>query len=242
MDKKFHQFALQSVLFKGRHDWYFCYLKAEKIAEVLLRLEALATAGKTEEMAELAHQARMLPEAIVRFAASEVSQEALLADLFSLLSRVRFAVVGRLMSAQNGRLLIEEYEQLAEKLGSAGEPSPFVSSEDFSIPALPPQSLVPLSRTSANIKDTSKTFYKGHVKGQIDPSVRQERLKKILEVIRTKQGASIKDISAVVTEYGEKTIQRELMTLIEQGLIRKEGERRWSIYRPVSGIDPRGVQ
>jgi hypothetical protein len=26
---KFHDFALKSILFKGREDWYFCYLKTE---------------------------------------------------------------------------------------------------------------------------------------------------------------------------------------------------------------------
>ena len=31
----------------------------------------------------------------------------------------------------------------------------------------------------------------------------------------------------------EKTIQRELNILIERGLIRREGERRWSVYLPV---------
>ena len=36
---KFHEFALKSILFKGRTDWYFCYLKTERIAHVLTVIE-----------------------------------------------------------------------------------------------------------------------------------------------------------------------------------------------------------
>ena len=42
-----------------------------------------------------------------------------------------------------------------------------------------------------------------------------------------------KDVSAVIKDYSSKTIQRELLNLIRQGLIRKEGERRWSVYTAI---------
>lgn len=44
---------------------------------------------------------------------------------------------------------------------------------------------------------------------------------------------SIKDIAlspTIAPFYGEKTIQRELVDLVERGVIRKRGERRWSRY------------
>lgn len=44
---------------------------------------------------------------------------------------------------------------------------------------------------------------------------------------------SIKDIvgaPAIAPFYGEKTIQRELLELVERGVLRKKGERRWSRY------------
>ena len=34
-EKNFHNFALQSSLFKGHSDWYYCFLKAERIAHVV---------------------------------------------------------------------------------------------------------------------------------------------------------------------------------------------------------------
>ncbi len=52
----------------------------------------------------------------------------------------------------------------------------------------------------------------------------------ILKVIRTRGEANIKDISEIISECGEKTIQRELMSLIRLGRVRRIGERRWSRY------------
>ncbi len=56
---------------------------------------------------------------------------------------------------------------------------------------------------------------------------RAERIKTILEA---KPQASVKDISEVITDISEKTIQRELNSLIEKGQVIREGEKRWSRY------------
>jgi len=56
---------------------------------------------------------------------------------------------------------------------------------------------------------------------------RAERIKTVLEA---KPQATIKDIAEVITDVSEKTIQRELNSLIEKGQVVREGERRWSRY------------
>lgn len=56
---------------------------------------------------------------------------------------------------------------------------------------------------------------------------RAERIKTVLEA---KPQATIKDIAEIITDVSEKTIQRELNSLIEKGQVRREGERRWSRY------------
>ncbi|MES2437302.1 MAG: DeoR family transcriptional regulator [Patescibacteria group bacterium] len=62
------------------------------------------------------------------------------------------------------------------------------------------------------------------------PVKKSERREAILALLRQQNNLSIKDFLAVVKDYSEKTIQRELLTLVEEGLIKKEGERRWSTY------------
>ncbi|MFT7644998.1 MAG: DNA-binding transcriptional ArsR family regulator [Candidatus Paceibacteria bacterium] len=56
---------------------------------------------------------------------------------------------------------------------------------------------------------------------------RGERIKTVLEA---KPQATVKDIAEIVTDVSEKTIQRELNSLIEKGQVIREGERRWSKY------------
>lgn len=70
---------------------------------------------------------------------------------------------------------------------------------------------------------------------------RQDRTNKILSIIKDKNnlpngelGVSIKDISLSFTDCSEKTIQRELNSLVLKGQLKKTGAKRWSRYSIVS--------
>lgn len=56
------------------------------------------------------------------------------------------------------------------------------------------------------------------------------RVDNILRIIKDMVSVSIKDISLKIEGISEKTIQRDLTKLIKEGVIKKEGERRWSKY------------
>lgn len=56
------------------------------------------------------------------------------------------------------------------------------------------------------------------------------RQQKILDFVKGHPASTISDIISTVTDYSEKTVQRELINLIGQNLLRREGERRWSRY------------
>lgn len=62
---------------------------------------------------------------------------------------------------------------------------------------------------------------------------KDDREKRVIDVIRDKGVVSIKDISSVIFDVSEKTIQRTLQLLIDKGQIKKEGERRWAKYQLV---------
>ena len=59
------------------------------------------------------------------------------------------------------------------------------------------------------------------------------RRDRVIALLRDKGEATIKDIVEVVTDCSEKTIQRELNSLIKDNIVRREGERRWSRYKLV---------
>jgi len=61
-----------------------------------------------------------------------------------------------------------------------------------------------------------------------------DRGSRIKTVLEAKPEATIKDIAEVITDVSEKTIQRELNSLIEKGQVIRQGERRWSRYSVAS--------
>ena len=227
-NKKFHEFALQSTLFKGRPDWYFCYLKAERVAHVLMTLAQSAEPTGREDIDAVARRTAGLCGEIAHLAAGELDASIVLADIFALLSGVRMLVSQGSLSHENGLVLVGELEQMAERVARGSHPSPFVSSDDFSVPQLGAQSALMAGAAfslapTPTIKD-NKT--KGQNKGH------SERMSLILELVRKRKSLSIKEIASVIKGCSEKTIQRELALLISQGLVRKVGERRWSLYLP----------
>src|SRR3989344_4892971 len=52
----------------------------------------------------------------------------------------------------------------------------------------------------------------------------------IITILKRKKEIMIKDISSIISGYSEKTIQRELMTMVKTGILKKVGEKRWSRY------------
>jgi predicted transcriptional regulator len=52
----------------------------------------------------------------------------------------------------------------------------------------------------------------------------------IVTILKTRPNLTIKDFSHVIADVSEKTIQRELNTLVEEGVVVRTGERRWSKY------------
>ncbi len=231
---KFHEFALKSILFKGREDWYFCYLKTERIAHVLAVLERRAELSEGH-VQEIATRAAGLPGDIAHLAAGEIDAPVVLADIFALLSAVRLAASEELIHRETASILEAEYEAVAERLMAGSHPSPFVRVEDFHIPQLSldagPNG-VSDSRVSHTvferplIKDSQKGQFNRSSKGQ------SERTERILEYIRRQGSVSIKEIATTIKGCSEKTIQRELISLIQAGLVRRVGERRWSHYEP----------
>ena len=52
----------------------------------------------------------------------------------------------------------------------------------------------------------------------------------ILTLFDTRESISVRDAADNITDVSEKTLQRELLSMVEEGILRKEGERRWSTY------------
>lgn len=59
---------------------------------------------------------------------------------------------------------------------------------------------------------------------------KESRRTRILKLVKDSREVTIKDIATHFADLSEKTIQRELVALVEGGVLKKMGERRWSRY------------
>jgi len=75
--------------------------------------------------------------------------------------------------------------------------------------------------------------HKSHLTHSENLLGKQERVTKILSLIKDKKEVSIKDIS-IAFSCSEKTVQREVNDLIYKGQIKKTGSKRWSRYSLIS--------
>ncbi len=83
-------------------------------------------------------------------------------------------------------------------------------------------------------KTAAKTLGRGAVdnsnEGSQNSPRKMARREHILDIVKKNGPLTIKDISRQVKECSEKTIQRELTSLIKDNIVQRSGERRWSMY------------
>jgi len=70
----------------------------------------------------------------------------------------------------------------------------------------------------------------GVTRSDANTVARDDRRKIILALIKQKPSLTVKDIVKSIPGYSEKTIQRELLAMVADGILVKRGERRWSTY------------
>lgn len=162
-----------------------------------------------------------------------------------LMSMLDIARVSGLISKMNGNILKEEFQSFVSELGKFTER--FENSKNVSVKSIFVKSSVPniggnleelniISGATANNiykdgqKSTAENGRGNGVKNCNGHKRKDLRKSTILDFVKGHGIVSIKDIATNITGCSEKTIQRELVSLINEAKIRKTGERRWSKY------------
>jgi hypothetical protein len=83
----------------------------------------------------------------------------------------------------------------------------------------------------ASSSESVRSFVPSQLVERDNDGIRRQAL--ITKLVRDKQEVTIKDITSILPHVSEKTLQRDLTSLSEKGLVRKEGERRWAKYLAV---------
>lgn len=93
-----------------------------------------------------------------------------------------------------------------------------------------PKTVFATQNTSSNMGSKQNRIQKAQPQKSVVDAKKISRKESIISIIKMKGEVGIKDISSVVLNCSEKTIQRELLTMVSEGVLRKSGDRRWSVY------------
>jgi DNA-binding transcriptional ArsR family regulator len=209
----------------------FIYKKAERLAKAIHLItpafsESVSLRNRIDAIAIGLVDAAILP--------SSAARTKLSSELLALSSILSIAHIGGLLSSMNTELIARETRLLLQEVAAYEEPRLFLDeAPTLSTLAKKVSAHEPVERSLQRheVQTKKPLKAKGHNPlKDTKPSSIQDRSESILSVIRNKGVASIKDISTVVLDISEKTIQRELAALVAAGALIKEGERRWSTY------------
>ncbi len=197
-----------------------------------LRKESISFLTCIRSLGEVGEQREIPPDLVI---------DALSSCARDLTSYLSLATISGLISRNNGTLVINEIQILLsnfervvdENTAKAG----FILSEEFfaTDPDLTHHLTKKISKgqnisfLSGAKKESTRDV--GHVKDTKESKDKKDdRQIKIISLLKAQANLTIKDFVKVINDCSEKTIQRELIDLVEKGIVKRDGERRWSTY------------
>ena len=199
-------YILRSDVSNGQRDIVVTDLEMASQTLLATSLVSLRSTGR-----DIEHRALDLKYALIAFESS-----------------LRIANASRFLGTELLEVFVHEIDSVQRSLRKYIEPAtinPLIHRES------PDTS--PRERKSVRVKPELQSGGQELVQTSGGVSLTQSRREKVLNVLRDKGEATIKDIMETVTDCSEKTVQRELISLIKDSIVSREGERRWSKYKLV---------
>lgn len=204
----------------------FVFRKCERIAKAIVLIGPAFKDNKP-----LHERAERLSMELVDGAALPIREgkEQITRVLLSLASLIELARFSGTLSSMNADMVLREVRNLVSDILEYDEPR-------ITLPEMPGMAKMNKS-ISIQEKENENSFkrtdqpYKSVGQSENIKETKPTRREAILDVLKAKETVYIKDISSLIRDVSEKTIQRELQALVLEGIVRREGERRWTTYR-----------
>lgn len=257
MDAEQPQRPNMRKLFKGQSERAYIFGKLERLAHAIVLI--LSQTGSAHPVVDRLETTVLDSIREAAAGASELEQSFLVSIVLEIVSLVRIASTAGVISERNASILTSEYLALLEKLSQPSVQGMLLRAEDLlsdadantpnelSLPS-PIGALFSVdergqvnSRNGKREEEMSNTkIFKGQRNSRPNPQrtlkdtsvfKKNDRSQRIIDIVTAKGIVSIRDVASVITDCSEKTLQRELLALVDTGILKKEGERRWSTYR-----------
>ena len=222
-------------LFNNGDYLVFSFKKTEKIVSAIYLVTSLLKDNEPMKW-ELREGGMSLLSILMTLNGPEsVDKNRLLQSFFTssiqMISFLNISFVSGLVSEMNSSILVHEITSLVDYLKhnsiSQAHPSGFIISDSF----------FAVDHSAPSSQDS----FKGHITAPkpnqtnktndvMIKDKKDTRKNAIVSLLKKDSKLTIKDFVKVIADCSEKTIQRELIDLVEKGIVKKEGERRWSTY------------
>ena len=212
---------------------YYRYIfkKTEKIVSVIFYVSnSLETDSVTKPILEdILSAAQAAHNAILRTleVRAHVAEEPIRVSAHAMIvldSKLRVAAATGLLTPEVLRVLTVEIDNVLRGVNKYLVRTSAFDDLDYNVAPSAPS----VSRTRS--VPNPSTAPSGAPSRQSTPTGESDRRERIKVVLSAKGEATIKDISDIITDVSSKTIQRELNAMIEDSVIKRQGERRWSKY------------
>lgn len=236
--------------FAGEQYLVFTFKKSQKLVAALYLISNLIKDSDPLKWEMREKGVNLLTAALALNTTEVFEKDVALRNIFSLsldiVSLLELSVLSGIMSEMNYNILTHEFNSLVlllqknveEKTRERG----YVLSENFfktdytlkkDIKSTEENS-IGHNETTLKVKDSlgssSKTNKSTTTKTGSEIVIKDNRKDTIVTMLKQGETLTIKDFAKVITNCSEKTIQRELLNLVDKGVLKKEGERRWSKY------------
>ncbi len=247
------------AIFSGDSYGLFVFQKSERLVKAIYILTSHMSLNEPMRNRERSLANKMLENAFgmsERIWGEEVFQNNLLSAISEIKALFDIAESTQMMSKINHQIITSELQKLADFLVTSSTnyssakiafvPNIFDGNYDYVSDQSFPKPISKDSQEGIIIKDKinidkgqnqdnknntneklSFTKTSGTQKIVKDKNNRQDI---ILSMLKSGVKLTIKDFAQNIKGCSEKTIQRELLSLVSKGVLKKEGERRWSKY------------
>lgn len=249
----------KSFLFQGKNYFIYIYKKSEKVANVLYVLssffhdsEPIKKVIKDKALSFLTKVSELISSKSSVLNDKIKETHSLILELISL---CEISLHSGLVTSGNMDIIKRELHHLMDVIGSVKDRSEemnIILDENFFNDGSDRLLVMDnKNKISASAKD--KVGYKGQTIKDKEmsfkkPSIRkmsqrgdgnepkQDRNKIILDLFSKFNEINVKDVSQVIKDCSEKTLQRELLEMVKNGVLKKTGDRRWSRYSLVQKV------
>lgn len=152
-------------------------------------------------------------------------------SLEKIIALLNITLISSLISKMNVNIVISELESLINFIEKDSKenhlPGYILSDSFFSTDSADKMT----ERDDKGHEGSSRTLSTFSTQNGVKKEDKKEgRKDSIIAILKKDSNLTIKDFTKVIKDCSEKTIQRELISLVKSGIVKRVGERRWSTY------------